>query len=538
MRNKVGSIFVEGCLLVMLVSCGGGGSTSNSVSTVAPDDNYEQTRSYPSHENLRPELPIGQSAVGNLAEDTYDQYPVNLVAGTLYEFKALGKTSGGGTLRNPAIRLVKPDDGIDEFSDNLAVVTTSLTYQYDPQMPFIAPVSGTYYLRVSGFETGDVNGSYSVSARTYSLERDIIPTLIGFRWNQDVPLGTPTTLSYCFLSSLGDAGNYAAANYNGFSPMTEEERSSVKRSLLQYAAWTSLTFVEQPFCTNSTIHYGIASLAARGSGGETGLNFSPSGQIVSADTFFDSIWFANFNEDIERFRAIMHETGHALGLKHPGNYSGSTGIGERPFIPLSFDNDQYSVVSYVRTRGTQSTPAIFDIAALQYLYGSNRSGVGTSQTYRFADGTSYIETIPSNGSSDTIDVSGVTTDTHINLVGGSFSSIGLTLENTPAHNNVAIPFGATVYDVVGGGGNDYLIGNELDNTLSGGPGNDILDGAEGTNTASYSGKLADFTIKKDANGIYTVTDLVGQEGIDTLSHIQRIKFSDMLQAVSIDDLAQ
>jgi serralysin len=111
----------------------------------------------------------------------------------------------------------------------------------------------------------------------------------------------------------------------------------------------------------------------------------------------------------------------------------------------------------------------------------------------------------------------------------------MTARGAVAHNNVAVPFGATVYDAVGGGADDYLVGNELDNVLTGGPGDDVLDGAGGQNTAVYAGKRADFTVTKEANGNYTVTDLTGKEGVDTLIDIQLVRFADTA-AVAIDSL--
>ena len=79
-----------------------------------------------------------------------------------------------------------------------------------------------------------------------------------------------------------------------------------------------------------------------------------------------------------------------------------------------------------------------------------------------------------------------------------------------------------------------LLGNALDNRLVGaagddiligGAGNDQLDGGKGRDSASYQGPRSHYHVEKTAAG-YTVRDLQGQDGIDTLSNIERIQFGD------------
>jgi hypothetical protein len=59
----------------------------------------------------------------------------------------------------------------------------------------------------------------------------------------------------------------------------------------------------------------------------------------------------------------------------------------------------------------------------------------------------------------------------------------------------------------------------------GGPGDDMIDGGTGVDAAGYSGRFADYTITKTANG-YIVHDNVGADGTDTLINIEILQFSD------------
>ena len=70
--------------------------------------------------------------------------------------------------------------------------------------------------------------------------------------------------------------------------------------------------------------------------------------------------------------------------------------------------------------------------------------------------------------------------------------------------------------IMGFGGNDQLQGNF---------GNDALDGGSGNDTAAYIGILSNYTLTKGAN-TYTVTDKTGVDGVDTLTNIERLQFTD------------
>jgi hypothetical protein len=90
--------------------------------------------------------------------------------------------------------------------------------------------------------------------------------------------------------------------------------------------------------------------------------------------------------------------------------------------------------------------------------------------------------------------------------------------------------------IVGTGGSDTLRGDFGNDTISGGAGNDSLtgaagndtiDGGAGNDTAAYSGKRADYTITAAAGGSQVVTAKSGTDGIDTVSNVEHLQFTDM-----------
>lgn len=81
------------------------------------------------------------------------------------------------------------------------------------------------------------------------------------------------------------------------------------------------------------------------------------------------------------FATLVHETLHALGLKHPGNYNGGEG-GKGPFLPYDLDNNTNTIMSYNAPGSGASTLMPFDIVALQSLYGKKTINAGRT-TYKF-----------------------------------------------------------------------------------------------------------------------------------------------------------
>jgi serralysin len=101
---------------------------------------------------------------------------------------------------------------------------------------------------------------------------------------------------------------------------------------------------------------------------------------------------------------------------------------------------------------------------------------------------------------------------------------------------------ATLYGTVNGdtlngtAGPDVMFGEAGNDVLNAGAGNDVLDGGSGVDTVLFSGPRANFTIEVTSSG-HRVTDSTGREGVDTLSGIERLKFTDKAVAFDIDGTA-
>lgn len=201
------------------------------------------------------------------------------------------------------------------------------------------------------------------------------------------------------------------------------------------------------------------------------------------------------------YSTLVHEIGHALGLKHPFE-DGDTGVtlpGGKDWIGMTI----MAYHSYPGLAGAQmsvypTTPMMLDIQALQHLYGAPAAD-STSNLYQFFQGQDYYQTIWDSGGHDTIWWHGGTQGALIDLTPGHWSDLGnpvlysydnfATIERTQAET-VAIYKTVIIEDAIGGRGADTLIGNSAGNLLAGGGGNDTLRGGTGADDFTFDKALA------------------------------------------------
>ena len=203
------------------------------------------------------------------------------------------------------------------------------------------------------------------------------------------------------------------------------------------------------------------------------------------------------------FAAYVHETGHALGLDHPGAYNGGSPTYATDALYMQ-DSQQYTIMSYFTASNTGAdwvasdgrtyyaqTPMMHDIMTLQAIYGAETTTRTGNTTYGFNSnaGLSVFDFSVNNhpivciydaGGADTLDLSGWNYSCVIDLTPGSFSNADMMTCNISIANNTWIE------NAVGGGGNDVLVGNNIANHLDGRAGNDTLTGGGASDVFIYS----------------------------------------------------
>ena len=336
------------------------------------------------------------------------------------------------------------------------------------------------------------------------------------------------TLTYSFLTSAP-----SGSDGNGFKAMTAEQKVATKSALDYISSLISIIFIEGTKPGQSDINFGTNNQKAANSAGYANPPYQGGGHPSYLMLANDQSTNNDLSKGTYGWETLLHEIGHTLGLKHPGNYNAGGGGSSGPYLNSATDNIRYTIMSYndtddssIAVKGSgnnysqvslnPTTYMLYDIETLQYIYGANTNANSTSQLFSFGPTYQGYQTIwsPNGG---TIDASEETYSNIIDLNAGNYSSIGIQGvsqnikdTNTPdiinfwtydGLNNVAISYGSII-NVAKGGSKDDVFYLDMNNS-------DIIYGGAGNDTAYLYVKpghtiLQDYTriAGSDNNGNY------------------------------------
>lgn len=378
-------------------------------------------------------------------------------------------------------------------------------------------------------------GDYRIDTLLLGVGAETGVQALEYRWNAGSPLRAPVTVTYSFMAAKPIYGGTDDGTDTGFSPFTLAEKAAVSQIMAQLQSELGITLVE---VRDSTFNYGQIRLGNNLQKSSAGYTWLP---FTTSDDKGGDVWIS---QDVARdltapilpgsfaWATLVHEIGHSLGLKHPGNYNAGSAPTSEPgnYLGVVEDNTNYTIMSYRDVQAGQQRDwyGMYDLLTLKALYGSATPNPG-NDVYRYDNNEGRVlGIIDDEGGFDTLDLSAVTRGVVVDLRPGGFSSVGFTASGSGAVNNLSISLSTVIEKFIGTSLGDTVIGNGAANQFVLGGGSNVADGGAGIDTAIYSGPRSNYQLTVSGN-----TAAVAGPGLnDMLSNVERLDFSD--QHVALD----
>jgi len=279
----------------------------------------------------------------------------------------------------------------------------------------------------------------------------------------------------------------------------------------------------------------------------------------------------DFDEYSRINQTLMHEILHGLGMSHPFKYvsgvrtvtsdfsalldSGFQNLGFQLTKPSDVNKEYFTIMSYDDQPSLDGTffepqnaftPMIFDVLALQEIYGEGQGTSGFGNDVIEA-GTIGYRTYFDRGGIDTIDLKYYETGGYVDLgesIGGSKYEVGIVLNLTEAdrlwngsgnpqhlrwlYGNIENVSGSAYNDlVIDSDANNYLFGASGDDTfLMGRKGSDTINGAGGIDRIVYFYNFDQYSIRTSGAEVIITSNNNADYGTDVVSNIEYFDFND------------
>jgi serralysin len=374
-------------------------------------------------------------------------------------------------------------------------------------------------------------------------------------------------------TTAGTGGGTVTYAFDPASNFTDTQKQAFFASLTLWSDEANITFALASSASTADVLFKLSSASTGSSENQSyspdaigssviqsALTPGSSGvqASITVDANTPSSTLGSFANGGYSFTALIHEIGHLIGLGHPGAYNDGGGFDAGQ--SSAYDTRQWSVMSYIDPTDTKAqfyaqyasaktsyvatssttnsngsitttsytvapqTPMMLDILAAQQLYGTpTNTALSGGQVFGFNSNITDasksffdfsvnvypVVTLWDAGIGNTLDLSGYSSASVVNLNAGSFSSVdGLT-------NNIGIAYGTAIDTAIGGSGNDVFTVNAD---------SDHIMGGAGTDTVVFSAASTAYTLHRA--GMTVTASLTGTSVSYALQSVETLQFTD------------
>jgi serralysin len=398
----------------------------------------------------------------------------------------------------------------------------------------------------------------AIAFNTPTFDNNIDALIIGARW-------TSSDITFSFTDSINDyevGYSNIGALQNGFQSLNSIQQNTARYWLQNsYKNIAALNFTESQGVNDRDATIRMALTAKSVSLINTAGAYQPQNFVEGGDAWFNNLDYNNPVIGNYAYHTIGHELGHALGLKHGQETGGIRNVAMNP----DRDSMEFSIMTYRsyvgapltnytnEAYGFAQTLMMYDIRAIQQIYGASFDSQSGNSTYTFSTTTGEMfingasqgtpganrifRTIWDGNGNDTYDFSNYSTNLSVDLTPGGWSNLDTvgnfqranldalsSIHYARGHVFNALQHNADARSLIenanGGVGNDLIKGNIANNTLNGNSGNDSLFGGSGNDVLNGGsgndqlfGEAGDDVLdgSGDSNGLDTFSGGAGND---------------------------